>query len=138
MPAMDDRVRVHLSAHAHPRVRIVGISGEIDARNAGDLSRRLGDIVAAAPPALILDVRGVEFLGVAGLRALLTVADDFAKANLRWALVTNNALELLLRVADRDHKLPAVDSMAQALTLTIAGPDGRPSPRVTPSHQTRC
>jgi anti-anti-sigma factor len=138
MPVMDDRVRVHLSAHAHPRVRIVGISGEIDARNADDLSRRLGDIIAAAPPALIIDVRGVEFLGAAGLRALLTVAEECAKANLQWALVTNNALEVLLRVTDRDHKLPAVDSMAEALDLTITGPDGRPSPRVTPSHLTRC
>jgi hypothetical protein len=41
----------------------------------------------------IVDRRNVNFLGVAGLRLLLTIGEERAKADRRWALITRDAGE---------------------------------------------
>jgi anti-anti-sigma regulatory factor len=46
---------------------------------------------------LIFDLSGVDFLGVDGLRALLTISEQCAKANRRWALISSDVVNVMLK-----------------------------------------
>lgn len=92
----------------------IKITGDIDACNVDDVTTSARDAVPKGT-ALILDLAGVDFIGVAGLRALLAVNIECAQCGTSWALICGPAVTRLLRVGDRDHTLPAVGSAVEAL-----------------------
>ena len=79
-----------------------------------NLTREARDVVQPRN-ALILDLAGVEFIVVAGLRALRAVNIECARCGTSWALIANHAVTRLLRVGDPDGTLPVVGSAVEAL-----------------------
>ncbi len=92
----------------------IKITGDIDACNVDDLTTSARDAVPEGT-ALILDLAGVDFIAVAGLRALLAMNIECARCGTSWALIGGPAVTRLLRVGDRDHTLPVVGSPVEAL-----------------------
>jgi anti-anti-sigma factor len=129
---------VLLRAQQHDEATIVAVSGDIDAWDAARISAYVGGLIATGHP-LVLDVTDVDFLAVAGLRALMRIAAECVRAGLEWALVTNDAMNALWRVADRNHRLPARRSVDEALERLTAS-TGAPWPLrpVTARHLMRC
>lgn len=68
---------------------VVRISGEIDILSCSDLERCLTDQLAAR--SVVLNFRGVTFLGTSGLQVLLTWLDKAEAAGVPVALVVNSA-----------------------------------------------
>ena len=93
---------------------IIRISGEIDACNVDELTAQARDIVPEGR-ALVVDLAGVDFIAVAGLRALLAMNIECARCGTSWALIAGAAATRLLRVGDPDHTLPVVGSALEAL-----------------------
>jgi anti-anti-sigma factor len=129
-----DRSRSLLSAQRYSRATVVAVNGEIDASNADPMSTDVADFISSGRP-LVLDLSGVDFFGVAGFRALMKVADEFTMAGLNWALVTGDAVELVLRVAHRNYLFPRAASMDEALQRLTGSARAK---SVTPAHFTRC
>lgn len=115
---------VRLSAEPHPPATVITIGGEIDAYNADYVSDYLAGFVRLGHP-LVLDLSGVDFLGVAGFRAVLHFGAERRRADLHWALVTSDAVNILLRITANDRPLPVVETLTDALQrLTVLVPMG--------------
>jgi anti-anti-sigma factor len=80
--------------------------GEIDLSTAPRLSSTVGDLLAAAPPRIVLDMAGVTFCDSQGLGTLVVLSRkaDFAHSY----LVLTNVGDFLLRVLDITGLRPAL------------------------------
>lgn len=114
-PDLIDCAGAQLWVHTRGLATVVRVGGEIDASNADLVSRAIRRIERPDVP-LILDLRHLDFLDVAGLRALITLNHENQEARLRCDMVSGPTLRRLTRVV-ADHGLPLVDSVPEALQL---------------------
>lgn len=115
--ALPDEIRcgrAHVRFETSGRLTVVSIAGDVDASNAEPVGWYVRRVIAGERQAL-LDLSGLDFLGVEGLRALWAIGDVCTRAGVQWTMVTSHPVRRLLAVADRDGKLPAVDCMVAAL-----------------------
>jgi anti-anti-sigma factor len=125
-----------MRAETDTGLTVIAISGEIDASNVDDLSRRTLGLVPRCG-ALIVDLADVDFIALDGLRALFALNNRCARTGTTWVLIASHAANRLLRVADYDKVLPAVGSATEALlfvrrssrghrSLQLVSPPGSP------------
>jgi anti-anti-sigma factor len=112
---------------------VISISGEIDASNVDEVSRRASEVISDCD-ALIVDMAEVDFIALDGLHALFALNRYCAVTGKAWALIANRAVSRLLRLADRDSLLPAVGSATGALLL-VRGSSQRSLRLVGGTHQ---
>ncbi|ORB73266.1 STAS domain-containing protein [Mycobacterium scrofulaceum] len=110
-----DCAGAQLDVQAHALATVLRVQGEIDASNADLVAQAIRRFVRLRAP-LILDLRRVEYLGSAGLRALLLVQEECQVARLHCSVVGGVALRRLTRLVT-GLGLPLVDSVAEALQL---------------------
>ena len=108
-----------------PTVVVVSAHGDIDASNAGELMDYTR-AHATTLQGLILDLRGVNFLGIEGFSTLHKISVCCAHTGTGWALVPGAATSRVLRLCDPDHGLP-VSTVETALALFGEQPQ-RPPP----------
>lgn len=96
------------------RLTVVSITGELDASNVEQVGRQVRGVITGERQAL-LDLSGLDFLSVDGLRLLWALGDVCAEAGVHWTVVASHPVRRLLTVADPDGKVPAVDCMVAAL-----------------------
>jgi anti-anti-sigma factor len=111
---------VRLCSYPRRRATVIEVGGEIDACNAQHVTDYLADFIFVGHP-LVLDLSGVDFLGTAGFRAILQFAEECRRAERHWALVSSDAVKILLRVMP-NHRLPAAGSVDTALERFAAVP----------------
>jgi anti-anti-sigma factor len=107
---------VSLSTRFRPGATIVEINGEIDASNADRVSKYVGGFLSA-DRALVLDLSGVDFLGVEGLRVLVSIGQQCTQTGLSWAMITSGAIQRLLRIADSIHQIPTARLVKENLCV---------------------
>jgi anti-anti-sigma factor len=103
--------QVHV--HARSLATVLRIEGEIDASNADLVAQAIRRFARLKAP-LVLDVSQLDFLGSAGLRALLLLNEEHRQARLHCNVVSGAALQRLTGLAT-NHGLPVVDSVPEAL-----------------------
>ena len=113
---------VRLCSRPHPSATVITVSGEVDACNAARVSDYIMGFLYADHP-LVLDLSGVKFLGVAGLRAVIRFAAECRRAERQWALVSSDAVNLMLRLTDGNYRLPTVGLVDDALQRLAAVPN---------------
>nr|WP_241519250.1 STAS domain-containing protein [Mycobacterium paraense] len=94
---------------------VLRVDGEIDASNADDVAHAVRQFARLKSP-LVLDLSHLEFLGTDGFRALLVLNHENQRSRVHCSVVAGAALRPLLRIV-RDHGLPVVGSVAEALQL---------------------
>lgn len=110
-----DCAGARLCVDARGLATVLHVSGEIDASNADLVARVIRRFSRSKAP-LVLDLYRLDFLDVAGLRALITLNHENQQAKLQCNVVTGPTLRRLTRVV-ADHGLPLVDSVPEALQL---------------------
>ncbi len=108
-----DCAGARLHVHARSVATVLRVDGGIDASNADLVAQAIRRFSRLKAP-LILDISHLDFLGSAGLRALLILDDEHQLAGLHCSVVGGAALRLLTQVVP-DHGLPVVDSVPDAL-----------------------
>jgi len=108
-----------LHVHARSLATALRIDGEIDASNTDRVAQAIRHFSKLKAP-LILDLSHLDFLCVAGLRALLSLNDEHQQTRLHCSVVSGPALHRLTRVIT-DHGLPIVESVPEALELVEDG-----------------
>ena len=111
-----DCAGAQLHVHARSVATVLRIEGEIDTSNADLVAQAIRRFARLKAP-LVLDVSHLEFLGSAGLRALLLLDEEHRQARLHCNVVSGAALRRLTGMAS-DHGLPVVDSVPEALQNT--------------------
>ena len=110
-----DCAGAQLRVHAHSLATVLRVDGEIDAFNADLVVQAIRRVSRLKAP-LILDLCHLDFLDVAGLRALITLSHENQETNVHCSVVSGPTLHRLTRVV-ADHGLPIVDSVPEALQL---------------------
>ena len=112
---------------------LVTVDGELDAANADQLASYVQRNVSRTKR-VILDLRGLEFIGTAGFTALLRINVSCSAAQVRWAIAPSPAVSRLLRVCDPDGTLPVTEPTAEPLLAagSAAGHQERPLLQLVP------
>src|SRR6201987_800083 len=96
---------------------VVTVHGELDAANADQLAAYVERSVNRSKR-VILDLRGLEFIGTAGFSALHRINVVCSATQVSWALVASGAVSRLLRVCypagPRPGTAPAVEPLLKS------------------------
>ena len=104
---------------------VITVDGELDAANADQLAAYVQRIVRRSRR-VVLDLRGLEFVGTAGFSALHRINVECSAAGAHWAMVPSPAVSRLLRICDPDGTLPVTTPRSEPLLRSSrAGRDGR-------------
>jgi anti-anti-sigma factor len=109
-----DRDGVDMRAQLRHLATVLTISGDIDARNVDRVSAYATRLVPVGN-ALLLDLSGVTFFAAQSISVLVTVGDACDNAELPWALVTNHAVDRVLRISEHDDILPVASSVPDGM-----------------------
>ncbi|AXB44453.1 hypothetical protein A4R43_19635 [Amycolatopsis albispora] len=101
---------------------IIGcVTGDVDCLGAPVLARFLAKRIAARED-FVLDLRGLSFLGAAGLATLLEAASAAAEANVSWAMVTwGPVVNRVIEAIGVSTVLPTHPTLLDALADVKAG-----------------
>lgn len=104
-----------LSVSARGLATIIGIEGAVDASNAICVATEIRQCARLKMP-VIIDLRRLGFLGLAGFRELLAFNNECRKARRHCSVVGGIAVRPLLRLVG-DHGLTVTDSVPEALQI---------------------
>jgi anti-anti-sigma factor len=118
-----DCAGAQLHVHTRRPATVLRVDGEMDASNAELVAQAIRRFSQLRAP-LILDLSHLDFLGIAGLRALIALNREHRQAKLAYSVVSGPTLHRLTRVVS-DHGLPIIDSVPEALQLVEDAINGR-------------
>lgn len=106
---------------------LITVDGELDAANADQLAAYVQH-GASRSRRVILDLRGLKFIGTAGFSALHRINVLCSAAQTYWAMAPSPAVSRLLRVCDPDSTLPVTTPKAEPLLEPLWVEDENPRP----------
>jgi anti-anti-sigma factor len=112
---------------------VITVDGELDAANSDQLAAYVQRNVRRSRR-VILDLRGLEFIGTAGFSALHRINVACSGAQIHWAMVPSPAVSRLLRICDPDGTLPVTTPRAGQLLKSrrTGGGDSGPLLQLVP------
>lgn len=113
-PLCSDIVDLQVAEHG-PAARVVTVGGEIDALTAVELATFVTAQLAAAP-LVVLDLDRVQFMGSAGLSALIKVSEFAAQGGRQLRLVCHSGMvNRAVEVTGLRERFTFADSVPEAL-----------------------
>jgi anti-anti-sigma factor len=106
------------SARREASGTLITVDGELDAANVDQLAAYV-QRSAIRSKRVILDLRGLEFIGTAGFSALHRINVVCSATETSWAMVPSAAVTRLLRVCDPDGTLPATTPAEEPLLQSV-------------------
>jgi anti-anti-sigma factor len=106
---------------------VISVDGELDAANADQLAAYVQRNVRRSRR-VILDLRGLEFIGTAGFSALHRINVACSHAQVYWAMVPSPAVARLLRICDPDATLPVASPRSEPLLKSSSGDGDQTGP----------
>jgi anti-anti-sigma factor len=103
------------TARPGPSATVITAHGELDAANANELTDYVQRCVRRSRR-VILDLRGLEFIGTAGFSALHRINVVCSAAGANWVVVPGRAVYQLLRICDPDGTLPTTTSLPELVS----------------------
>jgi anti-anti-sigma factor len=105
---------VCLSTRWQGNATVIAVTGELDTCNLHHLSDYTRRHLTGQRP-VVLDLSGLDFLAAQGIRILFEIDEQCGRYGLDWALVSGRPVNRLLRICDRNGRLPAAASIDEAL-----------------------
>ncbi|OBH90489.1 STAS domain-containing protein [Mycobacterium sp. E2733] len=106
------------TARWDPSGTLITVDGELDAANADQLAAYVRHVVGRSRR-VILDLRGLKFIGTAGFSALHRINVVCSGAQAYWAMAPSPAVARLLRLCDPDGTLPVTTPAAESLLRSL-------------------
>ena len=100
-------------------IAVLAVRGDLDLAGAGLLERALLDAQAADPPAIVVDLRGADFMDSSGLRTVIVAARRAEEDATRFALVPGKAQVMrVFQITRMEERLEFVDDPATVTGAT--------------------
>jgi len=115
------------TARSTPLGILITVDGELDAANADQLAAYVQRAIGRSRR-VILDLRGLKFIGTAGFSALHRINVVCSAAQAWWAMAPSPAVARLLRLCDPDAALPVPTPRQEALLEPFRVRDEEPRP----------
>lgn len=112
------------TARGGPTGTLITVDGELDAANADELAAYVQHSVVRSRR-VILDLRGLSFVGTAGFSALHRINVVCSAAQVSWAMAPSPAVDRLLRVCDPDGTLPVTTKQDEPLLAPPRSDEGQ-------------
>jgi anti-sigma B factor antagonist len=96
---------------------VLSARGELDSGECAQFRSGIDRVLRAAPAALVVDFSQVGYFDSSGLGALLSLAEDYRAAGGRLVLVTNEAVDNVLRITQLTNVFIIEDDVDAALAL---------------------
>jgi anti-sigma B factor antagonist len=125
----------------HEGIVVLGVTGEVDRLTVGGFDTALHRELEHDPAMLVLDLSGVSFLAVAGLRALNCAATRAVGASVLLVVVHDDSrvIKAALRRVDLVSVVPAFRTLGQAVAVWTALVDTLRSDHVrAPASEAAC
>jgi len=105
-----------LCVHAQPRggAVVISVTGELDASNVDNLAG-CAKACYTSGHSFVLDFSELKFFGAQGIRSLFEIADECDGNGSQWAFIPSREVTRLLRICDKDDRLPTAESFDAAL-----------------------
>ena len=97
-----DRLELRFTTTSRAGARTVAVVGEVDLTNATEFERVLGEAVAGAGSAVVVDLTGVDYLGSEGIRSLVRVHRAAVDLGVAWQVSPSPIVRRALEVAGLD------------------------------------
>jgi anti-anti-sigma factor len=110
-----------------PSGTLITVDGELDAANSDQLAAYVQQS-AKRCKRVVLDMRGLNFIGTAGFSALHRINVVCSGVQASWAMVPSPAVERLLRVCDPDGTLPVTTPTQEPLLEPLGVEEQRRRP----------
>ncbi|MEU4746357.1 STAS domain-containing protein [Actinosynnema sp. NPDC023658] len=111
-------------------VEFCSTKGNIDLGTVSAFRSRLGSRLDAAPPALVVDLTGVTFIGSVGVAALIAANTRAEQLGTFFAVVADNQCVLRpLRVTGADRQVLVYPTLTEAACAVEAGVSKIPAQR---------
>jgi anti-sigma B factor antagonist len=110
--------RLSVATSIEGRAAVIALAGELDLAGAAELERELERLESSPPAALVLDLRGVEFMDSSGLRVIVLSGRRAEEHGRRFALVPGAAQ--VMRVFDLTRMRERLDFVASPEEVTGA------------------
>jgi anti-anti-sigma factor len=95
-------------------IPVLAVSGDLDLAGAGALERALEEAQRSAPPAVVLDLRELDFMDSSGLRTVIVAAQRAEEDARRFALVPGKAQVMrVFEITRMEERLEFVDDPAE-------------------------
>jgi anti-anti-sigma factor len=111
----EHRQQLRMSVSRISSCTVIAIHGEVDAANAGDLSKYVVDRLAGCSQ-LLFDLSELDFFGIEGISALHKINAECADRGIPWLLVAAGRVSRVLRICDPEGVLPTADNAPAGLT----------------------
>jgi anti-sigma B factor antagonist len=70
-----------ITIHDYPRVSVLAVTGRVDSATAPELETKLKELVDTEKTQIVLDLRQVEYMSSAGLRAMVSTLKAVKRVN---------------------------------------------------------
>ncbi len=110
---------------------VISVDGELDAANADQLAAYVQHSIGRSKR-VIVDLRGLEFIGTAGFSALHRINVVCSAAQADWVMVPSAAVSRLLSICDPDGILPVTAPRGEPLLQPVGGEEPRPLLQLVP------
>lgn len=93
---------------------VVSATGELDASNVQHLTDCV-QFCLDRSRSFVLDFSQLNFFGTQGIKLLFEIADECDKNRIVWFVIPGREVTRLLRICDKDNRLPTAESTDTAL-----------------------
>jgi anti-anti-sigma factor len=104
-----------LEVHVQPAREAIWVQpvGELDLAAVAGLRKHVDELIAVGFEHVVIDLRGLSFMDVAGLRLLLSLATEAQRAGWRLSLIQGcSAVRRVFALTDMLERLPFVSAAA--------------------------
>ncbi|MEU0879319.1 STAS domain-containing protein [Lentzea sp. NPDC005914] len=102
-------------------IPIVALTGEIDMMSSAPVTSRIAELLDRKPPALVVDLRAVQFFGSEGIRALVETQHQADELGVKFGVVSDTRIVLRpLEMTAVDQLLLLFDDVNDAVTALAA------------------
>jgi len=91
------------------------VSGELDYSECSAFRMAIDRVLKSSPPALIVDMSGIEYLDSSGLGLLLSLSREYTPHGGRLVLITNQTVDSILELTRLTGIFSIAADTAQAL-----------------------
>jgi anti-sigma B factor antagonist len=122
---------ISASIEDHDGIAVLSVRGDIDMGSASAFKSAIGEALASGPPALVIDLLSVEFLGSIGVSVLVQAHERVGK-NVRFAVVADRpVISRLVQMLRLDEVFSLHEELKDALVAVTSPARARTPAAVT-------
>lgn len=107
---------VRVSVEKHGQAVVLAVSGDIDMVTAPEFEKHLLSALRERPGTLVVDLGGVDFLGSAGLTALVAAHQEAGERTRLRVVAESSATARPLQLTGLDQEIPVFATRDEALS----------------------